>query len=205
MKTLTCPFLVDRCRITTDSKVFSRADAVVFHMRDDFNRRFAQRRRHHRQRFVFTLWESPQHTGDLKSFRQFFNWTMTYRLDSDIVASYFSGNSFFHRSSSFFQKLTKENSSFQPAFVEDRPSNETLAKKTLGTIAALISNCHGQSRRLLLIRELRKFIDVKIYGKCGEPCPSESNCREFLAEKFYFFLSFENSFCTDYTSKKFNV
>jgi len=201
VKTLQCPFLVDYCQITTDLNVFSQADAIVYHMRDEINQRFARRRRRRRQRFVFALWEAPTHSADFTSFRQFFNWTMTYRFDSDIVSSYYLSDSYFHRSNFYYRRMIKENPNLQLKFVDHRPSKEILAKKTFGTIGALISNCGGQSRRLSFIRQLEKLIDVKIYGKCGQPCPTENNCREMIAEKFFFFLSFENSLCTDYTSK----
>ena len=41
-------------------------------------------------RFIMFLMESPQstHFKDFGDFRSFFNWTMTYRRDSDIVAGY---------------------------------------------------------------------------------------------------------------------
>lgn len=41
-------------------------------------------------RFIMFLMESPlsTHFKAFTEFRSFFNWTMTYRRDSDIVASY---------------------------------------------------------------------------------------------------------------------
>ena len=201
MNSLTCPFLGNYCRVTNNLSHFSQADAVVYHARDKINWRFARRNRRRRQRFVFTLWEPPTYTPDLHSFKKFFNWTMTYRSDSDIVAPYYFGSSYVHRSSVFYQMMLRENPNLRSRTADHRPSNETLAKKKLGIVAGLVSNCGGFSRRLAIVRHLRKLIDIKIYGKCGEPCPPLIDCRQYIAQNYYFFLSIENSLCTDYTSK----
>lgn len=42
---------------------------------------------------------------------------------------------------------------------------------------------------------------MTIYGRCGEPCPSSVDCRDYIAKNYFFFLTFENSFCRDYISK----
>jgi hypothetical protein len=82
--------------MTTDTNRFSQADAVVYHMRDDINRRQARKNRCPKQRFVFALWESPAHTPNLESYKKFFNWTMTYRLKSHILTSYYSSNAYIY-------------------------------------------------------------------------------------------------------------
>ena len=79
--------------------------------------------------------------------------------------------------------------------------DKILQKKKLGIAAALISNCRGSSNRLAWISKLQRYIDVKVYERCGESCPSKINCRQFIAENYYFILSFENSLCLEYTSK----
>ncbi|CAF4028024.1 unnamed protein product [Rotaria sordida] len=207
MTELYCPFLSNHCDITTDYNRFSEADAIVFHLRDDFDQNRAKKNRHPKQRFVSALWESPPHTPNLQSYDQFFNWTMTYRFDSHIITPYYSENAYIHKSSPFYQLMLNENSTrklnWKIRKVDYRPSDEILQKKKLGTVAALISNCHVPSQRLPFIQELKRYIDVKVYGRCGELCPSNKNCREFIAENYYFLLSFENSFCLDYTSEKF--
>jgi len=202
---LYCPFLSNYCDITTDYKRFSEADAIVYHMRDGIDRKTAEAKRHPKQRFVFALWESPAHTPNLQSYNQFFNWTMTYRFESDIITSYYSGNAYIHTSSQFYQIMLRENSTkklnLKIQKIDHRPSDEILKMKKLGTAAALISNCGGSSNRLTFIKELTRYMDVKVYGRCGEGCPSNKNCREFIAENYYFILSFENSLCSEYTSK----
>jgi hypothetical protein len=203
--TLFCPFLSNRCDITSDYNRFSEADAVVFHLRDGIDQKSAKEKRQSNQRFVFALWESPSHTPNLNPYRQFFNWTMSYRTKSHIVTSYYAGNPYVHTSSAFYRLMLQENSTrklnLRVTAKDHRPSDEILQKKKLGTAAALISNCGGSSRRLEFIKNLKKYMDVRVYGRCGEGCPSNMNCREFIAQNYWFILSFENSLCTEYTSK----
>jgi hypothetical protein len=205
VNSLYCPFLSDHCNITTDYNRFSEADAVVYHLRDGFDKNIADQKRQANQRFVFALWESPAHTPNLQSYRQFFNWTMTYRFKSHIITSYYSGTGYIHTSSEFYQLMLRENVTknlnLKIQKFDHRPSNEILNQKKLGLAAALISNCGGSSNRLGFIRELRRYIPVTIYGRCGEKCPSNINCRQYIADNYYFILSFENSRCSDYTSK----
>jgi len=206
---LRCPFSANSCRITTDYNRFYEADAVVYHMMDPINSTDAKEKRRLNQRFVFALWESPVNTPDISAYRQFFNWTMTYRFDSHIVASYYSENAYIHKSSNYLQLLLRENSTrklnLKLKTYNHWQTDAVLENKTLGTVAALISNCHATSRRLRLIWKLQRYIDVKLYGRCGLPCPSNRDCREFIAEKYYFILSFENSLCKDYTSKSIEL
>jgi alpha-1,3-fucosyltransferase len=201
---LGCPFLADYCDITNDKSFFADADAVVYHMRDDINLKEARKYRNPAQRFVFALWESPKHTPDLNRYKGFFNWTMTYRFQSHIVSSYYSGNAYIHTSSDYYQFLIKENEkkkrNSQFIIRDHQLSDEILANKKLGTVAAIISNCGGSSARMFWIKQLKRYIDIKVYGRCGETCPTNMNCREFVAKNYFFFLSFENSLCKDYTS-----
>ncbi|UJR27299.1 hypothetical protein I4U23_008594 [Adineta vaga] len=206
MTGLSCPYLANYCDITSDKTFFSDADAVVYHARDPIDREEAKKNRHQRQRFVFALWESPAHTDSLKSYNSFYNWTMTYRFTSHIVASYYS-NTYLHKSSDYYQFLLRENATrglpWTFGQLDHQPSDEILAEKKLGTVAALISNQGGSSRRLYYIKYLKRYIDVTVYGKHSVPCPKDVDCVEFIAKNYYFYLSFENSLCQDYTTEKF--
>lgn len=174
-------------------------------MRNDIDRWEADEFRRPDQRFVFTIWESPRHTPDLKPFNKFFNWTMTYRSQSDIIASYYFGSAYTHKSSAYYQLMMKENErrnlQLQLKTMDHDLSSEFFANKRLGTAAALISNCGGGSRRLRYLILLKRYIDVTIYGNCGVTCPADVNCREYIGKNYYFFFSFENNLCLDYTSQ----
>ena len=85
-----CPHVF---RLTYNRKDFNKSHAVVFHGRDMPGVKKFQElnsRRLSFQRWVFHILESPMHIQlDLKALQFMFNWTMTYRLDSDIFLPYF--------------------------------------------------------------------------------------------------------------------
>lgn len=204
MKQLGCPHLANYCDITANQSRFSEADAVVYHMRDPIDRYQARKKRLPHQRFVFSLWESPIYTPSLKSYENFFNWAMTYRLKSHIVTSYYFRTAYLHTSSDYYkflvQEITEKRLDLQFRTADYQLTDEILANKKLGTAAALISNCGTQSLRMAVIKRLQRFIDVTIYGRCGAACPPNIDCREFIGKNYFFFLSFENSLCKDYAS-----
>lgn len=71
-----------------------------------------------------------------------------------------------------------------------------------------MSHCGVISRRDELAEKLKDFIDVDIYGECGNlKCPRGSaHCDTMLNTTYHFYLSFENTLCVDYiTEKLFNV
>jgi hypothetical protein len=77
-------------------------------------------------------------------------------------------------------------------------------KTTIFMVASLISNCARD--RLNYIEHLEKYIQVDIYGHCGQPCSQlghDQNCRIEISKKYKFFLAFENSICKDYITEKF--
>lgn len=82
-----CP-LRNSCFITSKQSDYENAHALVFHPKD-MNLRNLPPKRHPAQIYVFLSHESPPHT-DTKAYeiKKFFNWTMTYRLDSDIPYPY---------------------------------------------------------------------------------------------------------------------
>jgi len=74
-------------------------------------------------------------------------------------------------------------------------------------LAALISNCDDLNGRLEFISELQKYIQVDVYGKCGNfSCPKSvenSVCMTQLEQEYKFYLAIENSNCFDYITEKF--
>ncbi|CAL8136838.1 unnamed protein product [Orchesella dallaii] len=128
---------------------------------------------------------------DLESFSGIFNWTMTYRRDSDIFHPY-------------GRIIKTENG---------EESQDFLSKKTKFA-AGVISNCFADSKREVLIEQLKnEGLQIDIFGKCGIPiCPhgvrANQNCTEtdfwkMLARDYKFYLAFENALCLDYVTEKF--
>lgn len=73
------------------------------------------------------------------------------------------------------------------------------------TVCWLVSNCQTQSNREVYVNNLKRYIDVNVYGKCGNnSCPHSQaiDCYRWLSQRCKFYLSFENSLCTDYSTEK---
>ena len=174
------------CRITYDKKEYEHSDLVAFHGRGaDFgpDNLPDPSKRPPRQRWVYYNRESPVNQGILanpsvgKKFNGLFNWTMTYRLDSDIDYRY-------------------------ARIVPGKHPDEYHLKPADKMAVAVISNC--QSDRLNYVRQLQKYIPVHLYGSCGtHRCPTRGDCFATLKKMYSFYLSFENSICKDYVTEKF--
>ncbi|XP_067942178.1 alpha-(1,3)-fucosyltransferase fut-6-like isoform X2 [Watersipora subatra] len=88
------------------------------------------------------------------------------------------------------------------------PTRNYSEGKSKGAIA-YVSNCMSmQYNRLSLMKMLKSYIPVDIYGGCGKPDPCRGHsdpgqCSRDLHKQYHFYLSFENSLCEDYISEKF--
>jgi alpha-1,3-fucosyltransferase len=68
-----------------------------------------------------------------------------------------------------------------------------------------VSNCNADSKRQDYIKELRKYMSVDIYGKCGSHTCSRSNsndCMRQWEKNYKFYIAFENNICEDYITEK---
>lgn len=208
-----CP--VTNCYVTADRTLLpslAQFDAILFHARDMDKRIIQvpnQERRKPNQVYVFFIMESPLNDGlnyTNKRFHNFFNWTMTYRMDSDIARPY-----------GWISEKTKP--SFYPSqvtqWLEPRPlhpaerSARTHPKSKM--VAWIVSNCNTHSNREDYAELLKKHISVDVFGACGDGklvCSKEGehhsqDCTHKLEEDYRFYLSFENSFCSGYVTEKF--
>jgi hypothetical protein len=70
-------------------------------------------------------------------------------------------------------------------------------------------NCGASSNRIEYIREMQKYASIDIFGRCGKILPTHYKNgtngvgAKIIMDENMFYLSFENSFCTDYISEKF--
>lgn len=176
-----------KCFVSNDKQLFSRSSAVVFHgiaKRFFYDLDLARSlTRPPGQRWIFFNFEPPsKHKKYIQKLKQktnsVFNWTMTYKLSSDIrfgCGEVFPGK-------------------FQGGY---DPNKNYLQGRTK-TAVAFISNCVVD--RLLLIKKLRKYIDVDIYGRCGKMTCGQ-HCFSLLSQ-YKFYLAFESRFCQDYITEK---
>lgn len=135
--------------------------------------------------WIFYILESPSNLVPIMRKNDVFNWTASYRLDSDIVTPY--------------ERWTYYNPAITQVDILDRNYAFNKTKK----VAWFVSNCWTANKRLQYAQELSKYISVDIYGRCGKlTCKVSENCFKMLDEDYKFYLAFENSNCIDYISEK---
>ncbi|XP_013391751.1 glycoprotein 3-alpha-L-fucosyltransferase A [Lingula anatina] len=139
---LKCP--VGNCKVTEDMSAAYDADAIIF-----MGRALGKKpeKRNPKTRWIWTNHESPCHTYLSNDWT--FNWTMTYRKDSDIYSPY-------------GLPLLDEN--HDEAKKRDFLS---VARSKTKLAAWAVSNCNAPSQRMEYVKELQKYMSVDIYGSCG--------------------------------------
>lgn len=204
--------LVKSCLFTTDLSLIQQSDIVVLHF-DTLDDYPLERQPH--QRFVFYHFESPDNTAttlmnDARFRYNYFNWTMTYRRDSDIYLRDSYGSLVSKRSinnntrAARYQYIygTKNNLSI----VDTELTNVSLQlfaliKLKSKMVAWFVSHCDTEIRREEYVRQLSRYVSVDTFGSCTKSCPY--HCDEMLRAEYKFYLAFENSWCPDYVTEKF--
>jgi alpha-1,3-fucosyltransferase len=213
-----CP--IRSCVFTTDMSLINQSDAIVlnFDTLGDF-----PLNRKSNQRFVFFHFESPENTAsdlmDDPRFRyDYFNWTMTYRRDSDIFLRDFYGslvpkNSIhnntrlsryiYHKKSinDYYNVNQTEMTADTPEITLKQLDLIKLIKGKTKMITWFVGHCSTPIRRETYVAQLSKYIPVDVYGNCTKECPY--HCDEMLRSDYKFYLAFENSWCPDYVTEKF--
>ena len=188
-KSLGCQ--VDNCFITTNRDSVLQADAIVFHIKGKLYSR--PKVKPANQRWVFLMHEPPclSNYKFLKKWNGLFNWTMTYRMDSDVPMPY-------------VHTCKKRPKKYQLL------KQDILGKKKR-LAAWMVSNCYAQSQRMEYTKELLKYMSVDVFGDCASyfgqknKCErnKESSCMQMISDQYKFYLSFENSFSVGYATEKF--
>ncbi|GFT46529.1 glycoprotein 3-alpha-L-fucosyltransferase A [Nephila pilipes] len=179
-----------QCVVTFKRKNLPKADAVLFHLTDTDTEDLPPTRHSHQIWILYNM-EPPwlvkkQAISQLHNLNNLFNWTMSYRNNSDVVAKY---------------GFTMPSS----GFLKNKTFDDVMTKKSKGVVW-FASDCVTDSRREDYVKEMKKYIDVDVYGKCGDhKCyPAQSNaCYEAVIKNYKFYLSFENALCKDYVTEKF--
>ena len=53
------------------------------------------------------------------------------------------------------------------------------------------------------VKKMSKYIDIDIYGKCGNhTCDDNKDCTKELSDSYQFDLAFANSLCKEYTTEQ---
>lgn len=168
---------ISGCSLTTNRSRHQEAHAVLFHHRD-LILQGAERLppvRPPAQRWVWMNFESPTHSPGLQGLAGVFNWTMTYRVDSDVFVPY--------------------------GYLRERqaPAHLSLPAKTK-LVAWVISNWNEDHARVRYFRQLKKYLPIDVYGAQGLELKDDSVVKTVSEYKFY--LAFENSVHPDYITEK---
>ncbi|PVD33905.1 hypothetical protein C0Q70_05167 [Pomacea canaliculata] len=190
-----CPG-VRSCTVATDSNV--PADLVILFSINSNSRNYMNPPpRPANQMWAYFAVEAPPHSYSSvlgsPAWQLYFNWTMTYRLDSDIRFGY----------GIVVTKSSDSGSSDHKTYDESALMKKIRGKSKMAAI--FVSNCNDNAQRLSFLKLLKKAVPgVDVYGTCGSlKCDKGSNsCHEMLERDYFFYLAFENSHCTDYVTEK---
>ena len=199
------PFLKHGCDVSdcivydnaTSSKLLPLEDydAIIIHMHELWLTHLPEFQRKPHQRFIFLTQESPTTMPiDITILGNHFNWTMSYRLNSDVQLLYgrVLPGSTAPKTPEETQKMIEET---------HLPSAKNYATNKTRPIGWMVSHCDTNSLRETYARQLGKFIPVDVYGGCGNLTGSYDILLQSNYYKFY--LSFENSICPDYVTETF--
>jgi hypothetical protein len=214
---------VRSCLFTTDMSLLQQSDIVVLHF--DTLEDYPINRQPH-QRFVFFHFESPENTAstlmnDPRIRYNYFNWTMTYRRDSDIFLRDFYGSLIAKKSiknntrESRYKYNNAKNRKLpiierKEKIINSLPQKEkinfqlelaTFIRKKSKMVTWFVGHCQTPILREEYVRQLSLYVSVDIFGNCTKKCPY--NCDEMLRAEYKFYLAFENSWCPDYVTEKF--
>jgi len=168
------------CEFVSQSD-YQSADVLIMQARNKIIRK-------PNQLVVFFSQESPQNSASLAGVAEFFNFTLGFRHDSPGASPY-----------GYTVKLAK-----QSVLPSDFPVvDESLVRKKSKGASWYVSHCGTQSHREDLVKELKKFMQVDVYGACGEfRCAKGTSCENSIDEEYHFYMSLENSICEDYITEK---
>jgi len=177
-----CP--ITKCEIHNNKSNLNQSDLVIFYMVDQIEQ--IPKFKLNNQRWIFQMYESPSIYRDFSEYKNFFNLTSTYKLNSHFSNPYESN----------------ANMRWERNINYDSTIDFFSKKKYL--VSAVISNCANGKHRIDYINEMKNFIQIDVYGKCGrKKCPLNEDCKAFISKEYKFYLAFENSVCTDYITEKF--
>lgn len=200
---------VNNCIFTEDRYLlgdYLNFDAIMFTdsaLKQSGHLQNRPERRSPSQIYIFTSLESAYNIPACEIYNDnFFNWTFTYRLDSDIPWPYF-----------FVRNVTRNivapslqvNWTISKAPITKSIKNILQHKKKAA--AWLVSHCEADSLRDDYISKLQGHLfhfslKIDVYGGCTDRACDDENCEEMFSRDYYFYLAFENSFSVDYVSEK---
>uniref|UniRef100_A0A3Q3LWS0 Fucosyltransferase n=1 Tax=Mastacembelus armatus TaxID=205130 RepID=A0A3Q3LWS0_9TELE len=178
-------YQIGGCTLTDDRRAYTQADALIIHHREvaTGTDELPPEPRPCAQKWIWMNYESPAHTARLGYFEGVFNLTMSYRTDSDIFLPY-------------GYLIPRERAPLRG------PTRSHLLRPRL--VAWVISNWSESHARVAFYYQLRRYIQVDVFGRAGRPLPEDSGGGSVvrLVGRYLFYLALENSQHTDYITEK---
>lgn len=204
---------INNCYVTDDRHFFGcnimKFDAVAFNVRNlgpcENLSDLPQSRSPH-QKYIFFASEPADNYPICNNVLDgFFNWTSTYRLDSDIPAPYMRIRNI--HGDIVGPKLKME--WLEDMYKIDKDVYSKIQNKSK-VAAWFVSNCNTQSVRekyaAMLHESLKQYgMKVDVFGDCGTlECPRShrERCDKMLERDYYFYLAMENTRTPDYVTEK---
>ncbi|VDK45403.1 unnamed protein product [Anisakis simplex] len=177
-----------RCELSSNTNDLQRADAIIGNSALHGFVNITKPRQYN----VFYSQESPINTA-LPSSTKHFNLSLSYRRDSPTSSPY-----------GYTVKLAPRSRNSRRI-----PDKNLLNAKSrpLVWLLLLFKTYHTSKSALQKLTDQKDFfqqyIDVDIYGDCGQlRCTRKTSCEDVLDSKYYFYIAFENSICHDYVTEK---
>ncbi|KAF5926086.1 hypothetical protein HPG69_010108 [Diceros bicornis minor] len=136
------------------------------------------------QRWVWMNFESPSHSPGLRSLAaNLFNWTLSYRADSDVFVPY-----------GYLYPRTHPG--------EQPPGLAPPLARKRGLVAWVVSNWDERQVRVRYYHQLSQHVPVDVFGKGGHGRPVPDIGLLHTVARYKFYLAFENSQHLDYITEK---
>ncbi|XP_077289231.1 4-galactosyl-N-acetylglucosaminide 3-alpha-L-fucosyltransferase FUT6-like [Arctopsyche grandis] len=191
---------VNNCKLSYNDTNLKDFDAVVFllHRIKSVYQLPGPEERSKNQRWIFLTDESPWHTflysrsNKWQDYNGVFNWSMSYRMESDIPVPY--------------GRIVPLNYGLESTtpLLDLVPNGYKKRRDVL--VAIMLSNGGGHNNRMAFIKELQKYIKVDVYGGRGttlkHACPGHFKTDCAKLNNYMFYLAFENSDCDEYMTEK---
>ncbi|KAF9318333.1 Alpha 1,3 fucosyltransferase [Podila horticola] len=155
--------------------------------------------------WIYNSVEAPTSHARNEELGQLFAYRWTNWFNSDFVESYFVPGL---GPDSFIGKV------LQPPLMTLETKNALRLrsqdnKRGLAPVAWIVSDCDSVSGRRLFVYQLRKYVNIDIYGRgcmTNREWPRKQNGDEFspdeIAAQYKFYLAIENINCDDYVTEK---
>ncbi|XP_063832085.1 alpha-(1,3)-fucosyltransferase C-like [Ostrinia nubilalis] len=203
-----CPHM--NCYITYNRTMLNSQDnfdAIVFdvHEISKFKLSFYNFTRPPHQKYIFWSHESAEKQPICNPmFDDFFSWTWTYKLDSDIPHP-------------FISIYNNKNQTVGPRkslkWLQTMNHTDAIRTKVVNknkAIAWVVTKCKLKNMHKDFIKDLRNEMkgynySLDVFGPCGDKrCPGGvlNKCYKMVEKKYFFQLVLEDTFAADYVSDK---